>query len=109
MDCTLDDIMKTIKELRGTFYMELTEIITLTNMCMIYDDKRNVLVQEKVCKDCIILLGGHVKRHESIVDSMIREIHKETGLTISNIEFCGKGVTEQYFNKNSPYIEPILK
>lgn len=30
--------------------MERTECVTLTNMCMIYDDKGNVLVEEKVGK-----------------------------------------------------------
>lgn len=71
--------------------MERTEPITLTNMCMIYDNKGNVVVQEKIGKDDkgIVFPGGHVEIHEPIVDSMIREIYEETGLTVSNLQLCG--------------------
>lgn len=71
--------------------MERTELVTLTNMCMIYDGKGNVLVEEKVGKDYkgLIFPGGHIEKDESIVDSVIREIYEETGLTISNLELCG--------------------
>ncbi|MGB4824266.1 MAG: NUDIX domain-containing protein, partial [Leuconostoc mesenteroides] len=61
--------------------------VTLTNMCMVYDDKGNVLVEEKA--GGLIFPGGHVENVESIVDSTIREIKEETGLTISELEFCG--------------------
>lgn len=54
---------------------------------MVYDDKGNVLVEEKA--GGLIFPGGHVEKAESIVDSTIREIKEETGLTISNLEFCG--------------------
>ena len=65
--------------------------VELTNMCMIYDDKGNVLVEEKIGKDYkgLIFPGGHIEKGESIVDSVIREIHEETGLKISNLELCG--------------------
>ena len=68
-----------------------TEVVTLTNMCMIYDDQGNVLVEEKLVHNSkgLILPGGHVESNESVVDSMIREIQEETGLTISNLQFCG--------------------
>jgi 8-oxo-dGTP diphosphatase len=33
--------------------------------------------------------GGHVERGESIVDSVIREMQEETGLTIRNPRLCG--------------------
>ena len=71
--------------------MERTEPITLTNMCMVYDDKGNVLVEDKIVGNGhgYIFPGGHVEKHEPIVDSMIREIREETGLTISNIRLCG--------------------
>ena len=71
--------------------MERTERVTLTNMCMIYDHNGNVLVEEKVGKDYkgLIFPGGHVEEHEPIVDSVIREMKEETGLTVSNLEMCG--------------------
>lgn len=65
--------------------------VELTNMCMIYDDQGNVLVEEKLVRNSkgLIFPGGHVESNESVVDSMIREIQEETGLTISNLQFCG--------------------
>ena len=60
-------------------------------MCMVYDHSGNVLVENKITKNgCgFIFPGGHVESNESVVDSMIREIKEETGLTISNLKFCG--------------------
>lgn len=71
--------------------LERLDKVILTNMCMIYDDKGNVLVENKIRKQGsgLIFPGGHVEERESIVDSIIREIKEETGLTISNLEFCG--------------------
>lgn len=65
--------------------------VELTNMCMIYDDQGNVLVEEKLVRHSkgLIFPGGHVESNESVFDSMIREIQEETGLTISNLQFCG--------------------
>lgn len=71
--------------------MNRKTLIELTNMCMIYDDQGNVLVEEKLVQNSkgLIFPGGHVESNESVVDSMIREIQEETGLTISNLQFCG--------------------
>lgn len=71
--------------------MERQDKVILTNMCMIYDDNGNVLVEEKIGKNYrgLILPGGHIEERESIVDSMIREIREETGLNITDLEFCG--------------------
>lgn len=65
--------------------------VELTNMCMIYDDQGNVLVEEKLVHNSkgLIFPGGHLENNESVVDSLIREIQEETGLTISNLQFCG--------------------
>ena len=65
--------------------------VELTNMCMIYDNQGNVLVEEKLVRNSkgLIFPGGHVENNESVVDSMIREIQEETGLTISSLQFCG--------------------
>ena len=65
--------------------------VELTNMCMIYDDQGNVLVEEKLVHNSkgLIFPGGHVEGNESVAESLIREIKEETGLTISNLQFCG--------------------
>lgn len=65
--------------------------VELTNMCMIYDSQDNVLVEEKLVHNSkgLIFPGSHVESNESVVDSVIREIQEETGLTISNLQFCG--------------------
>lgn len=70
--------------------MERTERVTLTNMCMLQDGTK-VLVEEKVWQDIkgIVFPGGHVEEHEPIVDSVIREMREETGLTIENPILCG--------------------
>ena len=69
---------------------ERAERVILTNMCMICDGSK-VLVEEKVGKDAggIIFPGGHVEEHEPIVDSVIREMKEETGLTVENPRLCG--------------------
>lgn len=65
--------------------------VELTNMCMIYDDQGNVLVEEKLVHNSkgLIFPGGHIESNESVAESMIREIKEETGLTISDLQFCG--------------------
>lgn len=65
--------------------------VELTNMCMIYDNQGNVLVEEKIVHNTkgLIFPGGHVESNESVLNSMIREIQEETGLTVSNLQFCG--------------------
>ncbi len=70
--------------------MDRTEIVTLTNMCMIYQDNQ-VLVQNKVNSDWngITFPGGHVEKNESFADAVIREVYEETGLTIQSPQLCG--------------------
>ena len=70
--------------------MARTEVVTITNMCMIYDGNK-VLVQEKVDDDyCgITFPGGHVEKGESFTDAVIREVFEETGLKISSPVLCG--------------------
>ena len=65
-----------------------TETVTLTNMCMVYDDEGNVLVQDKVDKKWsgLTFPGGHIEKGESFVDSVIREVYEETGLTLEEMK-----------------------
>lgn len=68
-----------------------TETSIFTNMCMIYDDNGNVVVQERVDPDWsgITFPGGHVEKNESFTDSVIREVYEETGLVVSKLQMCG--------------------
>ena len=65
----------------------------LYNMCMIYEPQGNrVLVQDKIPVNGwggITFPGGHVEPGESFVDSVIREVREETGLTVSQLEYAG--------------------
>ncbi len=70
--------------------MERRDQVILTNMCMIRDGSK-VLVEEKTGRGVkgIIFPGGHVEKDEPIVDSVIREVREETGLTIEDPKLCG--------------------
>ncbi len=71
--------------------MNRTETAIFTNICMIYDNDGNVVVQERLDPSWpgITFPGGHVEKGESFTDSVIREVKEETGLTVSNLQMCG--------------------
>lgn len=72
--------------------MERTEVVELTNMCMICDASGNVLVQDKKSHSSWHgwnFPGGHVEPGEYVTPSVIREMQEETGLTIENPKLCG--------------------
>ena len=71
--------------------MSRTEQAIFTNMCMICDNAGNILVQDRKKPDWpgICFPGGHVEPGESFVESVIREVFEETGLTIENPILCG--------------------
>ena len=71
--------------------MSRSEQAIFTNLCMVYDHAGNILVQDR--KDPswpgLCFPGGHVEPGESFVESVIREVWEETGLTIENPRLCG--------------------
>ena len=70
--------------------MERTEKVELTTLCLIYHGDR-VLLQNRTKKDWkgYALPGGHIEPGESVVESVIREMKEETGLTIAQPKLCG--------------------
>lgn len=66
------------------------EQVELTNMCMIKREDY-VLMQHRIDSKWpgMVFPGGHLQKGESVVDSVIREIKEETGLTIINPNLCG--------------------
>lgn len=56
--------------------MSRIEKTIFTNMCMVYDDNGNVLVQNRLNPDWpgITFPGGHVDAGESFTDAAIREV-----------------------------------
>ena len=71
--------------------MSRSEKAIFTNLCMVYDHEGNILVQNRRAQDWpgLCFPGGHVEPGESFVESVIREVWEETGLTIENPKLCG--------------------
>ena len=78
--------------------MSRSEQAIFTTLCMVYDDAGNILVQDRIDPSWpgLCFPGGHVEPGESFVESVIREVWEETGLTIENPTLCG---TKQFQTK----------
>lgn len=79
--------------------MSRTEPVTLTNMCMVTDnDKILVLDRNDPVWPGLTFPGGHVEAHESFHDSVVREVKEETGLTIKSPKLAG---IKQFYDQNN--------
>ena len=79
--------------------MAKAESAIFTNMCMVTDGAGNVLVQDRKNPNWpgCTFPGGHVEPGESFVESVVREVLEETGLTLENPVLCG---TKQFQDMN---------
>ena len=70
--------------------MAQKEQAILVNMCMVTDGSKLLVIDRKK-KDWpgITFPGGHIEKNESFVESVIREVYEETGLTIKDPVLCG--------------------
>ena len=85
------DINKRIRRSLNEKEESRIEKVCFMNMCMIQDDKGNVLALDKVNDSYTgtTFPGGHVEQNEIFQKSMIREVWEETGLTIETPKLCG--------------------
>ncbi len=70
----------------------MTDQVTLTTICVVYDrpNQRLVLInRRKGDWRGYAPPGGHVDFPESMADCAIREVQEETGLTVSELAFKG--------------------
>ncbi len=116
------DINKRIRRSLNEKEESRIEKVCFMNMCMIQDDKGNVLALDKVNDSYTgtTFPGGHVEQNEIFQKSMIREVWEETGLTIETPKLCGlyhwhKGGKNSLYNANeikdikeNPVVESVL-
>ena len=85
----------------------MIEKVEFTNMCMVYDGGK-VVVIDRQKKDWpgITFPGGHVEEGESFTDSVIREIREETGLKIYSPQLCG---IKDWYENECRYVVLLYK
>ena len=73
--------------------MPRTSQVILTNMCLIEDEKGNIVMQIRDPKrytwSGAALPGGHIEEKESLHQAVVREVYEETGLPIRNPKLVG--------------------
>ena len=83
--------------------MERSESAVFTNMCMVQDGSRVLVINRNDPGwPGLAFPGGHVEAGEAFADSVIREVYEETGLTIEQPRLCG--IKQFRTEENSRYI-----
>lgn len=102
-----EDFQKRVLEFLKKGKQRKTETVELTTMCMVYHEDK-LLLQKRLKKDWpgYVFPGGHIEPGESIVESVIREMKEETGLTIRHPKLCG---VKQFPIEEGRYIVFLFK
>ena len=83
--------------------MDRGESAVFTNMCMVQDGSRVLVINRNDPGwPGLAFPGGHVEKGEAFADSVIREVYEETGLTIEQPRLCG--IKQFRTEENSRYI-----
>lgn len=88
--------------------MSRSEKVTLTVLCMIYDNDK-LLLQDRVNNiwPGLTFPGGHVEKGESFIHAVMREVKEETGLVISSPRLCG--IKQFQTEENERYVVLLFK